>query len=149
MNNIDKLPHERLRLDEEGVIEKVGAAVVTDRKVLVVRKLNQTKSDYYMAGGRMEMGETQLQTLERELYEELGIGIVQYQYLGSYRDLAVFEEVPIIIHAYWVIPDREPSVQSEIKEYKWIDATFNEKGIPVASIMAKKVIPELIKKNIL
>ncbi len=142
-------PKNRKRDPSLSTIQKVGAAILKDKKVLVVRKKTQTKSEYYMAGGKMEGEENQSQTLVRELNEELGVGVKKMKYIGSYEDLAVFEGKPIIIHAYEVEIDGDISPQSEIKEIAWIDRDFEKKGIPVSSIMAKKVIPELIKKNLM
>jgi 8-oxo-dGTP diphosphatase len=142
-------PEDQKRDPSIGAIQKVGAAILRENKVLVVRKKTQNKSEYYMAGGRMEENETQRDTLIRELKEELGVDISSMQYLGSYTDSAVFEEEPIIIHAYAVHITGEPAPQSEIKEYIWIDRDFEKKGIKVSSIMAKKVIPQLIARGLL
>ena len=130
-------------------MQKVGAAIVRDGKVLVVRKNTQKKTDYFMAGGKMEPGETQIETLRRELDEELGVRISEYLYVGSFEDLAVFEGTPIVIHAYYVLVDNEPVSSSEIKEYRWISPNFEQEGIPVSSIMAKQVIPELVSRGLL
>jgi 8-oxo-dGTP pyrophosphatase MutT (NUDIX family) len=126
-------------------IQKVGAAIVQDRKVLVVRKRNQPSAEYYMAGGRMEQGETQRETLVRELMEELGVTVAEYEYIGSYSDQAVFEGTPILIHAYYVRISGEPIPSDEVKEYAWIGPDFAADGYTVSSIMAKKVIPRLVE----
>jgi 8-oxo-dGTP diphosphatase len=142
-------PEDRKRDPSLNAMQKVGAAIVQDKKVLVVRKKTQNKPEYFMAGGKMEGDETQRETLLRELDEELGVNVKQIEYIGSYEDLAVFEGTPIVIHAYSVEIEGEVMPQSEIKEYAWIDRNFEKNGIEVSSIMAKKVIPELIKKGLM
>ncbi|WP_369269572.1 NUDIX domain-containing protein [Streptomyces sp. R11] len=126
-------------------IQKVGAAVVSDGKVMVVRKKGQRTDEYFMAGGKMEGEETQRQTLVRELQEELGVEVADYQYIGSYEDLAVFEGTPIVLHAYCVHIAGRPQPHNEIKEYAWIDSEFESKGFKVSSIMAQHVIPRLVE----
>jgi 8-oxo-dGTP diphosphatase len=130
-------------------MQKVGAAIVRDKKVLVVRKKTQNKQEYFMAGGKMEGDETQRQTLQRELDEELGVVVKHIEYIGSFEDVAVFEEVPIIIHAYVVEIEGDVNPKSEIKEYAWIDRNFASQGIPLSSIMATRVVPELVKKGLM
>jgi 8-oxo-dGTP pyrophosphatase MutT (NUDIX family) len=98
-----------------------------------------------MAGGKMEDGETQRETLLRELAEELSVKASRYEYIDSYEDNAVFEGTPIVIHAYYVEIEGEPAPASEIKEYAWIDADFETKGFGVSSIMGKRVIPRLVE----
>ena len=142
-------PENQKRDPNSTAIQKVGAAIIKDKKVLVVRKKSHADDEYYMAGGKMEGEETQRETLERELKEELDVEVTQVEYLGSFEDIAVFEQKPIVIHAYHVNVKKEPSAQSEIKEYAWIDRDFEAKGFEVSSIMAKKVIPELIKRDLM
>src|SRR5690242_13737264 len=110
-------PEDKKRDASNTAIQKVGAAVVQDGKALVVRKKTQKKSEYFMAGGRMEADETQRDTLARELKEELGVDVASMEYIGTFEDLGVFEGTPIIIHAYIVRIIGDPSAQSEIKEY--------------------------------
>lgn len=142
-------PENRKRDQSLPIMQKVGAAIVQDKRVLVVRKKTRADREFVMAGGKMEGDETQRETLDRELYEELGVIVTKAEYLGSYEDLSAFKRVPLVIHAYKVQIKGRPEPHSEIKEYAWIDRDFEKKGIPVSSIMAKQVIPELIKRQLL
>ncbi|MGW2049836.1 NUDIX hydrolase [Streptomyces sp. NPDC001858] len=137
-------PEDRLYDPTQAAIQKVGAAIVKDNRILVVRKKKQEGEEYIMPGGRMEGGETQRETLYRELREELGVDVSAYDYLGTFSDIAVFEGEPLIIHAYVVEVEGEMTPQAELGELRWIDAHFQEQGIKVGSIMAKKVIPRMV-----
>jgi 8-oxo-dGTP diphosphatase len=128
-------------------IQKVGAAVIHERKVVALRKANQPSSEYYMAGGKLEAGETQLQALERELDEELGVTVREYQYLGTFEDVAVFEGTPIRIHAYAVHIDGTPAPANEVKEYRWFTSGWVEEGVELSSILAREVIPLLVERG--
>ncbi|MDW3846379.1 MULTISPECIES: NUDIX hydrolase [Micromonospora] len=138
-------PEDRQRDPNLDAIQKVGAAIVRDGKVMVVRKKDQPSAEYYMPGGRMEEGETQRETLFREIREELCVDIDHYEYVGSFEDRAVFEGTPIVIHAYLVTVVGEPSAANEVKEYRWIGQDHEREGLTVSSIMAKQVIPALVK----
>ncbi|MEU3454696.1 NUDIX domain-containing protein [Micromonospora sp. NPDC006766] len=138
-------PEDRLRDPNLAAIQKVGAAIVRDGKIMVVRKKDQPSPEYFMPGGRMEEGETQRETLFREIREELCVDIDCFEYIGSFEDRAVFEGTPIIIHAYLVTVIGEPTAASEVKEYKWIDQHHERQGLAVSSIMGKQVIPALVK----
>lgn len=145
------LPEERRRDKSLDAIQKAGAAIVQDGKVLVVRNKTQTSPEYFMAGGKMEGDETQRETLVRELMEELGVDIKLMEYLGSYNDIDMLGAGPIVIHAYYVEIDEAKNIEprGEIKEYAWVDKDFEEKGIPLGSIMARKVIPELVRRSLM
>jgi 8-oxo-dGTP diphosphatase len=130
-------------------IQKVGAAVVHERKVVALRKANQPSSEYYMAGGKLEAGETQLRALERELDEELGVTVADYQYLGTFEDVAVFEGTPIRIHAYAVHIDGTPVPANEVKEYRWFTSAWSDEGVELSSILAGQVIPLLVERGLI
>lgn len=130
-------------------MQKVGAVIIKDRKIMVVRKKNMEQSECIMPGGRMEEGETQLECLKRELMEELRVEVEAQEFVDSYRDIAVFEGVPIVIHTYIVDVVGDPSPSSEIKEYLWIDSGFPDTGLRVGSIMARKVMPEMRARGLI
>ena len=74
-------PEDRRRDPSLDAIQKVGAAIVQDRKVLVVRKKSKADAEFYMAGGKMEGDETQREALDRKLDEELGVTVKEVEYL--------------------------------------------------------------------
>ncbi|MFD6397652.1 NUDIX domain-containing protein [Nocardia sp. NPDC060249] len=130
-------------------MQKVGAVIIHDRKIMVVRKKNEEQLECIMPGGRMELGESQLECLTRELAEELNVRLLREEYIGTYKDIAVFEGVPLVIHAYLAIIEGDPMPANEIKEFLWIDSAFEQDGIRVGSIMARKVIPEMKRRDII
>lgn len=65
---------ERCRLTMTNVIDKVAWIYVVDGKVLGAR--SQGKDTYYFPGGKREPGETDAETLVREIEEELSVQIL-------------------------------------------------------------------------
>jgi 8-oxo-dGTP diphosphatase len=56
------------------MIRAIGLVHVTDGRLLVVRSAE--KQAFYLPGGKQEDGETDEQTLRREVREELGCGVL-------------------------------------------------------------------------
>ena len=132
------------------MIDKVGGIVIKDKKVLVVRKKTKENFlEFIIPGGKRESGETDLETLQREMQEEVNLKIIKTEYLGEYRDIAIFEIIPIAMKVYLCEVEGEINVQNEIKEFCWIDKNYKEKGIKVGSILEKFVLPQLIKRELI
>ncbi|KAA0022164.1 NUDIX hydrolase [Antrihabitans cavernicola] len=66
-------------------IRTAALAYVRDRRLLQARSAD--KSAFYMAGGKIDAGESAVEALHREIREELGAGIVA----ESVEELGVFE----------------------------------------------------------
>ena len=132
------------------MIDKVGGIVIKDKKVLVVRKKTKENFlEFIIPGGKRESGETDLETLQREMQEEVNLKIIKTEYLGEYRDIAIFENIPIAMKVYLCEVEGEINVQNEIKEFCWIDKNYKEKGIKVGSILEKFVLPKLITRELI
>lgn len=132
------------------MIDKVGGIVIKDKKVLVVRKKTKENFlEFIIPGGKRESGETDLETLQREMQEEVNLKIIKTEYLGEYRDIAIFENIPIAMKVYLCEVEGEINVQNEIKEFCWIDKNYKAKGIKVGSILEKFVLPQLIKRELI
>ena len=130
------------------MIDKVGGIILKDKKILVQRKKNN-REECIIPGGKREKGESDIDTLKRELYEELTVNLIDAEFLGGYDDIAVFSNKPIHVQAYIVNTSGEIKCNNEIKEAIWIDRNYAKKGIKVGSILGDHVIPELIKRNLM
>jgi len=127
-------------------VDKVGAIILKDKKILAVRKrTNDNRPEYIIPGGRREPHESDVETLVREIKEEIKVDIVSMKYFGSFEDIAIFEQLPMHIEVYYTEVLGEPSCDHEIKEYIWVDRNFKEKGILLSSTLKDNVIPKLVK----
>ena len=131
-------------------IHKIGAVLLRDGKLLVVRKYTpDSRIECIIPGGRVERNETHRQTLERELDEELGVKLISMEHFGSFDDMAVFERIPIHMEVYTVAVEGAPEPRSEVKEYFWIGRDYREQGIELGSVLERHVLPKLIERGAL
>lgn len=119
------------------------AAVITDERghVLLVRK--QHSSVFIQPGGKREPDESSLQTLARELHEELGVTIVEgsAMRLGEFEAEAVNEPGRRVrAEAFAVCIAGVPQAGAEIAELIWLDpnAAF---PVSVAPLSSRHILP--------
>ena len=132
------------------MIDKVGGIIIKNKKVLVVRKKTKENfPEFIIPGGKRETGETDVETLQREIQEEVNLKVVKAEYVDEYEDIAIFEKVPIVVKVYLCEVEGEVNVDNEIKEFCWIDKDYKKNGIKVASILEKFVLPKLIRRKLI
>ena len=122
---------------------RIVTAVILDpqQRVLVVRK--HGSDTFIQPGGKREPGEDALQTLTRELHEELGVHVDRSNALalGTFEDAAVNEPgrrvqgESFLVHISGI-----PQVQAEIAELTWIPL-LPPHGVKLAPLSAGHVLP--------
>ena len=122
---------------------RIVTAVILDpqQRVLVVRK--HGSDTFIQPGGKREPGEDALQTLARELHEELSVQIDSRKAvaLGSFEDIAVNEPGRRVQgESFLVSITGTPQVQAEIAELSWIPLQPPH-GVKLAPLSALHVLP--------
>ena len=104
------------------VIDKVGWIFIQNYKLLCVRSYG--KKLFYIPGGKRESGESDIETLTREILEELSVKIHQEaNYIGTFSAPADGKpEVTVTVKCYQsdFLGDLQPG--SEIEEMQWLGA---------------------------
>lgn len=103
-----------------GLIRAVGLVRYVDRRLLLVRADYQTA--FYLPGGKIDPGETEVQALRREVREELGVGLSGEWFLGRYLADAVGQGdgVRVELGCYTGDLDGTPEPAAEIAELAWL-----------------------------
>lgn len=129
-------------------IKKIAAIVVRGGLLLVVRK--RGSAIYITPGGKPEFGEEAVQTLRRELQEEVCMSVQRYTHFGSFSDVAAFEDnTRVDIESYLVDSNSIALPNQEIEEVAWIDDDYKSAGIKLGSVLEKFIIPELRRKGLI
>ncbi|MEU7768103.1 NUDIX domain-containing protein [Nocardia sp. NPDC049190] len=101
------------------MIRTAALAHIRDRRLLQTRSVG--KNVFYMAGGKIDPGETPEAALHREVREELGVGIVSFDELGVFRAEAYGHApgTPLHMTCFTAELDGEPRPTSEIAELRY------------------------------
>ncbi len=124
-------------------IDKIAYIRIEDGKILSTRSKGKTK--FYFPGGKREAGESDEQTLIREILEELNISIITdtITYIGTFKAQADNHKEGIIVRMTCYGADYEGTIEAknEIDEIRWL----NYKDIDLVSEVDKKIF--LFLKN--
>ncbi|MFI9407781.1 NUDIX domain-containing protein [Nocardia sp. NPDC052316] len=101
------------------MIRTAALAHVRDRRLLQARSIG--KEVFYMAGGKIDPGETPELALHREVREELGVGIVSCDELGVFLAEAYGHASGTRLHmtCFTAELDGDPRPTSEIAELRY------------------------------
>ncbi len=129
------------------VIDKVALLYLKNGKILSTR--SKGKDKYYIPGGKREAGESDIETLVREVKEELSVDIIE----SSAKLYGVFEAqahgkaegVIVKMTCYTAEFIGELKADSEIAEIVWLTTADIETVSPVD----KLIFADLKKKGLL
>ena len=115
------------------IIDKVAFVHCREGRVLSSR--SRGRSLFYLPGGKREAGESDLQTLRRELDEELGIALEE----STIRFVGVFQAqadshaagTTVKMTCYDAEYVGEPTPNSEIEEVAWLSYADRDRSSPV------------------
>ncbi|TMR93377.1 NUDIX domain-containing protein [Nonomuraea basaltis] len=118
-------------------IDKIAWILLEDGKILSTR--SRGKDVYYIPGGKREPGETDLDTLVREIDEELAVAIVPSSaaHFGTFRAQAHGHADGVIVQmtCYTAQYQGTPTASSEIDEVVWLTYADRDRVAPVDQII--------------
>lgn len=103
----------------------------------------------YFTWWKRENGESDEQTLRRELLEELGAEIDKLEFYKQYFDKAIFEEGFDFQQRTYIVTLKSNiiSVKNEIKEALWISSDYEEYEVLLNPTLKNKIVPDLISSG--
>jgi 8-oxo-dGTP diphosphatase len=126
-------------------IDKIAFIEIQKGKILSTKSKGKTK--YYIPGGKRENGESDEQTLIREIAEELSVAIIPNtaEYIGTFSAQSDGEKegINVIMTCYKAKYSGTLKANSEIEEIKWLN--YNDLGI--ISEVDKKIFSFLNEKG--
>lgn len=126
-------------------IDKIALIEIRNGQILSTRSKGKTK--YYFPGGKREPGETDEQSLVREIKEELAVDILtdSMSYVGTFEAQADGKEAGVMVKmtCYAAAYEGEAVPSSEIEEIRWL----NYQHIDLVSEVDKKIFDYLKEKG--
>ncbi|MVU82880.1 NUDIX domain-containing protein [Nocardia sp. ET3-3] len=101
------------------MIRTAALAHIRDRRMLQTRSTGKTV--FYMAGGKIDPGETPEMALHREIHEELGVATTAVSELGVFEAEAYGHAPGTRLHMTCFLGElaAEPRPSGEIAELRW------------------------------
>ncbi len=119
------------------VIDKVAYLYLKDGKILSTR--SKGKDKYYIPGGKREGNETDMETLVREVKEELMVDIIEstVKFYGIFEAQAHGQAEGVIVKmtCYTAEYSGELKADSEIAEIVWLTTSDVESVSPVDKLI--------------
>ena len=125
----------------------VAAAILDGEKVLLVSK-REAPDVFYLPGGKPDRDESPLQTLARELDEELSVALIHADLFGVVSDEAALERVAMEMQVYLVRVGGLISTGAEIAALAWVGANGEAPG-RLAPAIRNQVLPELAARGLI
>jgi len=128
-------------------IDKVAWLLIKDSKILSTR--SKGKDTFYIPGGKREFGETDEQTLIREVKEELDVNIISesLNYYGTFSAQSHGDAAGIKVKmtCYLASYIGALTASSEIEEYRWLSSN----DIEIISPVDKLIFIDLIYQRMI
>lgn len=128
-------------------IDKIAWICIQDGRILSVR--SKGKEIFYFPGGKREPGETDAETLQREIGEELSVRIKPetISYFATFEAQADGKPEGVLVKmtCYTADYSGELAPASEIAELAWLTYADRDR----VSLISRIIFDELYEKNLL
>lgn len=101
----------------------VGVMIFKDGKILIGKRKDTAshgKNEYSFPGGHMEFGESFLEAIKRETFEESGIEIKEIKFL-CVANIIEYNKVLVGVLANWEKGELVTNIDENIGDWQWLD----------------------------
>ena len=124
-------------------VEIVAAVFIENGKIFTAKRMSGKYAGYWeFPGGKIEAGESHVQALEREIFEELGAKAKVKNFLETVcHD---YDDISVTMHLYKVEFLFEPK-PIEYEEFLWVDGSeaMSLKWLPADIQVLSKIIANM------
>ncbi len=128
---------------------RVGAIIIKNKKILMVR--NNKSPHYYSVGGRVKIGESSIEALNREIKEELGLklnildlAVVQESFYEYGVDKDKIHEISLFYNV-----DFNENTKIESMNFLEVDCTEYLQWLDLNKLDEYEIYPEFFKREVL
>ena len=130
-----------------GPLIVAAAAVVRAGELLVVSK-RAAPEVFYLPGGKPEPGESLPDAVQREVHEELGVGVATMRPFAVVEDVAALEKVPMRMTVYLAALIGEPQPAAELAALVWTTCEDPDRPF-LAPALRNHVVPQLVASGLI
>ncbi len=127
---------------------RIAGIIIQDNKLLML--LGKGYSELWTPGGKIEVGESDEECLQRELKEEIGVELTESKFFKKYNTVSFYNpEKGLIERVYIVKIQGEIKPDAEIESFIWFTKEdYERKKFPMITHTEKDLIPDLIREGI-
>ena len=127
---------------------RVAAIIINKGKLLMLK--GRGYDELWTPGGKIEPGETEEDCLKREVAEEIGVKIKDFNFFKEYSGKSFYQPSRITKQKIYIVSiSGEIKPDKEIESYIWLTREdFDKKRFSMIPITEKKIIPDLIEQGI-
>jgi 8-oxo-dGTP diphosphatase len=129
--------------------KRIIALIIENKKLLLVKGRNY--SELWTPGGKQEPEESDKDTLERELKEEVGLKLISMDFYKKYKGKSPYnKDVLTETNCFFAKTTGTPKPNNEIEKIVWYSKKdFLNNKYPMISENQEKLIPNLISDGFL
>lgn len=132
---------------------KISGLILDSEKNLLIFK-NKNKSIWTCPGGKIEEGESELECLKRELFEEAGIKLIEAEhFIDTEIEPAAGDPNLFVVMKFYLVKSYSGKVgvneNDSVEIQKWISRIEYDSGkYELGSGLTKYAIPKLIEEEL-
>lgn len=101
----------------------VGAVILQENKILLTKRsqnLNLESGKWCLPGGHIDIGETAIEAIKREVKEETNLEVIKVSFFNYYDEFLPQLKAHSVTLLFECQTIGEPKISNEVSEIKWL-----------------------------